>query len=104
MGQLLSIGSIVVVDKENDNKLMILGYFPYDIEDKHLYTYSGTFYPTGIVNENSIVMFNEDSIEEVVFNGFKNEDGEELLNDLSEIRDGMMQKSLLHNFFNTDER
>lgn len=74
---MLPIGSIVYL-KEGTSKIMILNRIPIvSTEEKQIegvwYDYSGCFYPQGL-NPNEVFYFNEENIDEVVYEGFKDEE------------------------------
>ncbi|MGY0691369.1 DUF4176 domain-containing protein [Virgibacillus sp. FSP13] len=73
---MLSIGSIIYL-KEGTNKLMILNRGPIIEMDgeKTMFDYSGCLYPLGLVPEN-VLYFNDENIDEVVFEGFKDSEEE----------------------------
>lgn len=68
---MLPIGSMVYL-REGTNKLMILNRGPIIEQngEQTLFDYSACFYPQGIDPEN-VFYFNEENIDEVVFEGFK---------------------------------
>jgi hypothetical protein len=71
---MLPIGSIVYL-KEGSSKLMILNRGPIielDGEQK-MFDYSACVYPQGLVAD-SVLYFNEENIDEVIFEGFKDSD------------------------------
>lgn len=80
--ELLPLGT-VVKRKEHPVPTMIIGYFPYDAEE-NLWQYMGTniFLGTGL--ESDKLAFNEDSIEEVLFTGYTDEQGEMYRKELAE--------------------
>lgn len=67
---MLPIGSIVYL-KEGTSKLMILNRGPVIEEEGEptLFDYSGCFYPQGLNPEN-VYYFNHENIDEVVFEGY----------------------------------
>ena len=71
---MLAIGSIVYL-KEGTNKLMVLnrGAIIEQNGEQTLFDYSGCFYWQGIDPEN-VFYFNEENIDEVVFEGYKDSD------------------------------
>ncbi|WP_269409908.1 DUF4176 domain-containing protein [Lentibacillus daqui] len=75
---MLPIGSIVYL-KEGTSKLMILNRGPIlpsgETEEGIWYDYSGCFYPQGLVS-NNVFYFNEENIDEIVFEGFKDDEEE----------------------------
>ncbi|PAD38415.1 DUF4176 domain-containing protein [Terribacillus sp. 7520-G] len=71
---MLPIGSIVYLN-EGTSKLMILNRGPIielDGEQK-MFDYSACVYPQGLVAD-SVLYFNEENIDEVIFEGFKDSD------------------------------
>jgi len=76
---MLSIGSIVYL-REGTGKIMILNRTPILASDEAevegvWYDYSGCFYPQGLDPWN-VFYFNEENIDEVVFEGYKDEEEE----------------------------
>ena|SRR5699024_1595375 len=76
---MLPIGSIVYL-REGTGKLMILNRAPIlpseETEEEGVwYDYSGCFYPQGL-DPNNVFYFNEENIDKVLFEGFKNEEEE----------------------------
>ncbi|GGC77820.1 DUF4176 domain-containing protein [Enterococcus wangshanyuanii] len=71
---MLPIGSIVYL-KEGSQKIMILNRGPVVNEkDRNvLYDYSGCQYPNGL-NPNEVLYFNQENIDTILFNGYKDED------------------------------
>ena len=74
---MLPIGSIVYLN-EGTHKIMIMNRAPIlpseESEDEGIwYDYSGCFYPQGL-DPNNVFYFNEENIDEIVFEGFKDEE------------------------------
>ncbi|MCY1598298.1 DUF4176 domain-containing protein [Staphylococcus pettenkoferi] len=69
-----TIGSIVYL-KEGSQKLMIINRGPIVNIDNHQYIfdYSACTYPVGVVEE-QIYYFNEENIDEVIFEGYSDQD------------------------------
>lgn len=74
----LPIGSIVKL-YNGRTYLMVLNRFPLYNENGQIgyFEYSGTTYPLGKLEE-QVYYFNHDNIDEVIFEGFVNEDEENL--------------------------
>ena len=69
----LPIGSIVKL-KNNDNEIMIVGYYSVEYNDMvEIYDYLGCLYPEGLLLKNDFISFNHDDIANCVFKGFENE-------------------------------
>ncbi|MRX73993.1 DUF4176 domain-containing protein [Bacillus lacus] len=73
---LLPIGSIVYL-KEGTSKLMIMNRGPILEEggEHTMFDYSACFYPQGLVHD-KIFYFNHENIDEVVFEGFQDQEEE----------------------------
>lgn len=76
---MLPIGSIVYLN-EGTHKIMIMNRAPIlpseESEDEGIwYDYSGCFYPQGL-DPNNVFYFNNENIDKVVFEGFKDEEEE----------------------------
>lgn len=76
---MLPIGSIVYL-KEGTSKIMILNRAPILPSEENegegiWYDYSGCIYPQGL-DPTNVFYFNEENIDEVVFEGFKDEEEE----------------------------
>ncbi|MFU2181734.1 DUF4176 domain-containing protein [Streptococcus pluranimalium] len=71
---MLPIGSIVYL-KEGSRKLMVLnrGALLEQSGEKLLFDYSGCIYPVGLDAER-ILYFNEENIDKVVYEGFKDDE------------------------------
>ena len=66
---LLPIGSIVVL-KEGYKKLMVIGRMQLQGKEERLWDYLGVLYPEGYLGEGYTFLFNNEDIEEVVFEGY----------------------------------
>ena len=86
----LPIGTIVFL-KDDIVMHMIVGYLSKDKESK-LYDYISIPFPYGMLSVEAVHPFNNDDIEEVIFNGYKNDTFDELikyLNDYSNKEKGV---------------
>lgn len=71
---LLPIGSVVRL-KGAEKYLMIVGFYTILPENPDkIMDYNGCFYPEGIISSKLNLLFNHDQIDEVIFEGFVNED------------------------------
>lgn len=87
MENILAIGSIVKVNMNNlKNDIMIIGRIVRDTESDCLYDYMGVLYPYGFLNPEQIILFNEEGIDEVIFEGYISKEeiklSKEILNEL----------------------
>lgn len=75
---LLPIGSVVLL-KEGTKKLMIFGVKQMDSEIQEEYDYIGVMYPEGNVGIEGQYLFNHESIDQVFFRGYEDQEREEFL-------------------------
>ena len=73
---LLPIGTIVLLS-EGQKRLMICGRIQGNSIDEMIYDYIGCMYPEGILSTDTMIFFNHDSIETVVFSGFEDDEERE---------------------------
>ena len=69
----LPIGTVVKL-KKVDKNVMIIGFCGLNKNDDKVFDYVGCLYPEGILSSNEVSMFNHDQIENVLFNGYINEE------------------------------
>lgn len=74
---LLPIGTVVLLEG-GTRKVMICGYSSKSAEDNKVYDYNGCIFPEGFM-ENIYCLFNHDQIETVYYEGLKNEEFEEYM-------------------------
>lgn len=72
MKNLLPIGTVILL-KEATKKIMIIGYLQVT-EDNKTFDYSGVIYPEGSLSSDQSLLFNNEDIDKVFFNGYKNEE------------------------------
>lgn len=84
MRDFLPIGSVVLL-KETNKKLMIIGRV--QICEGKAYKYSAVTYPEGYGGSDTIYLFNEQDIEQVYFEGMKDEEENEFKKILIEVVD-----------------
>ena len=78
MNKILSIGTIVKVRGMYDGvNLMIIGYFPIEKETEKIFDYSVILYPQGLVGERSVFLFFDEDIEDIIFEGYSDDESEE---------------------------
>lgn len=73
--QVLPLGSVVLL-KEAKRYLVICGYAMVTEGKAKIWDYMGCAYPVGIVSNETTLMFDEEQIDKVVFEGFTDEEGE----------------------------
>lgn len=94
MKEALPIGSIVKMKTKEPDELMVIGYFPIDEATSSAYDYVGVLTPCGAIGTDSLYLFNEKDIENILFRGFLNSENENLLIDIPEGMDTI--KRLMH--------
>lgn len=80
----LPVGSVVLL-KGAVKKAVIIGIMQsmLDVEKNVTeYDYIGVMYPEGLLTTETMFMFNHDSITDVVFRGYENQEREELIEKL----------------------
>lgn len=78
MSKLLPIGTVVRIGSAKDYLIMIMGYYPKNNAGNRYYHYIGCLYPYGIRDADSFILFDAESISEVLFEGYEDEEGESL--------------------------
>lgn len=79
--EILPIGSVVRLLDQPEYMYMITGYYVITNGDT-LFDYCGVHYPLGEGKDSIIVSFNASNIEEVLFEGYSNDQTNELISDL----------------------
>ena len=89
MKNYLPLGTVVRL-KNGTKRIMIYGRRQIQAETGEMYDYVACFYPEGNISPEYTFLFNGDSIEEVIFEGFSDEENDkyvELLNGLDEPKE-----------------
>lgn len=73
--QVLPLGSVVLL-KDAKRYLVVCGYAMVTGQGEKIWDYMGCAYPVGIVSSETTLMFDEEQIDKVVFEGFTDEEGE----------------------------
>lgn len=74
--KLLPVGSVVKLKTSSLVQMMISGYYPVDSEKEVLYEYQGLLYPQGMLSEKSFLLFDSEDIEEIIYEGYSDEEGD----------------------------
>lgn len=77
----LPIGSVVLL-KGGFKKVMIIGIMQYSIikgEKSEEYDYIGVIYPEGFMNMETMLLFNNKQINDVIFKGYENPEREDFI-------------------------
>lgn len=85
MKEFLPIGSVVLLHGAQ-KKLVITGILQFNEKDKSvLYDYQGVLYPEGHMGENSVYLFNQEAISDVIFTGYDNPERQTFLKALDAV-------------------
>lgn len=81
----LPIGTVVLL-KNGSKKIMITGYLP-SAKDKpgNVYDYSACLFPEGVISSEQTVVFNHDQINDIISEGYSNEETSNFLVALDEL-------------------
>lgn len=86
MIDILPLGTVVKLKKEinseNESKFIIVGRFMIDQTTNEMAEYMGYVFPYGYQGQEAIVFFNSEHIEEVIFEGYLNEEEREFSNQI----------------------
>ena len=77
MKELLPIGSVVLL-KGGEKKVMIYGRKQLKKDTETIYDYIGCLYPEGNINEKFTYLFNHANINEVLHEGYRDEEEEKI--------------------------
>lgn len=84
MENMIELGSIVK-PRYSDMELMIIGYYPINEENGITYDYLCVSHVVGMLDSDSLIAINEEAIEKVVFHGYRNEDADKFIAELSKF-------------------
>ena len=79
----LPIGSVVLL-KGGTKRTMIYGRMQLSIDTGKMYDYIACFYPEGNVSKNFTFLFDHSQIEEVIFEGFSDEEDKSFVHNILE--------------------
>ncbi len=102
MKKILSIGSVVLL-KGGTKKVMIIGYFGVSNEHQNqMYDYSGCVYPEGLLDSEQTLLFNDDQIQEVCFEGYASDEQKEFFQKLNQFYQSLENDDI--ELLDTDEQ
>jgi hypothetical protein len=82
---ILPVGSIVLL-KDGDRKLMIAGCcVTKDDDETRVYDYAGVLYPDGLESLDHLYLFNEESIEQVYYVGYMDDNSREFFPNIEKM-------------------
>ncbi|MBC1504081.1 DUF4176 domain-containing protein [Listeria booriae] len=68
----LPLGSVILL-KNGQKELMIYGRKQKDVKSNKIFDYAACLYPEGHISKDHIIVFNHESIDQILFMGFNNE-------------------------------
>ncbi|MDD5887910.1 MAG: DUF4176 domain-containing protein [bacterium] len=71
----LPLGSVVLL-KGAKRYLVVMGYLMVEEGTDKVWDYMGCAYPVGAISSEATLMFDEEQIDKVIFEGFTDEEGE----------------------------
>ena len=72
----LPLGTVVLL-KDAEHRIMIIGYCPSDPNLSNMFDYMGTFYPEGVISTDKLLVFNHNQIDKIYFNGYLDDEAKE---------------------------
>lgn len=84
--KLLSIGSVVLL-KEANKRVMVIGYYPTYLEDNKevTYDYSGCLFPEGVMDSKNSMLFNHSDVDKIFYYGLMDEEQNDFMTRLMEF-------------------
>jgi len=82
MKRFLPIGSIVLL-QGSERRVMIVGVQQKEANSDRIWDYSACIYPEGVIDSNSLFLFNDEQIEMLFFIGFQDGEGLQFLEALN---------------------
>ncbi len=100
----LPIGTVVLL-KNGSKKIMITGYLP-SAKDKpgNVYDYSACLFPEGVISSEQTVVFNHDQINDIISEGYSNEETSNFLVALDELLASNKKKAEQNNQQPVDDK
>lgn len=78
------IGTVVSIELDRPLQVMIAGYLP-KRKDSRVYDYFAVPFPLGLVDETAYICFDQDAITEVLWEGYRDETCQQLLQGFDEM-------------------
>lgn len=69
----LPIGTVVKL-KDEEKRVMIIGFCSMSKKNKKIYHYVACLYPEGVIDTEKLIMFDNVEIEKIVYRGFNNKE------------------------------
>lgn len=84
--KLLSIGSVVLL-KDANKRVMVIGYYPTIVADGNetTYDYSGCLFPEGVMDSQNAMLFNHSDIDKLFYYGLMDGEQNDFITRLTDI-------------------
>lgn len=83
MKEFLPLGTVVLL-KEATKKVMIIGYLQVT-GDKKTFDYAGVIWPEGALSSDKTLLFNQEDISQIFFDGYKNDEQKIFFEKINEL-------------------
>ena len=86
VNSLVAIGTVVLL-KGTDKRVMIIGYYPVTVQQNMeiTYEYCGCLFPEGVFDAKQSILFNNNDIEKIVYNGLVDQEQKDFIAKLSQV-------------------
>jgi len=86
MKNILPIGSVVLL-KNADKRVMVIGYYPTILEDEKeiTYDYLACLFPEGVIDSNNSMMFNHEDADKIFYYGLIDEEQKYFMEELKHV-------------------
>lgn len=84
INELLPIGSVVLL-KDGQKKVMVIGVKQTDLESNEEYDYLSVIYPEGFISDDTMFFFNHESIDKVFFTGYEDDERKDFIGRLTDF-------------------
>ena len=91
MNSYYSIGTVVTLRHNPNFQFMIAGYWPKKEESK-VFDYFAVPYPTGLINSEQYIGFDSESIADVVYEGYCDEECQRVLQGFDEFARNLRER------------
>lgn len=82
----LPIGTVVLL-KDAEKELMIVGFSAIDEDDDEIYDYIGCPYPEGLMDTEEVELFKHEQIEEILYTGYVTDASNKYSEEVRQITD-----------------
>ena len=84
--KILPLGSVVLL-KGATKPIIVIGYLTMDSSNSKVWDYMACPYPVGVMGMDQNFVFQKESIEKVIFEGYQDEEGKKFLDDMKKYKE-----------------